>query len=273
MKSVNYSVALISILMCSTTQINAKDTSYISLKVGGSSLSSKTSIKESVLLSEYTLDSEGNHYDESSYANGTSYKFSNRNTKFTGSIAYGLDFSKISNIPIRSEIEYTKFGNISNEKIYTIVDTDENTGKEEVDSFKYKNSLKSQTFFLNNYFDFQNTTKFTPYISAGLGIALNKSTIQRSYNNNHISTEKMNSNNFAWNVGTGITYEVMPNVLLDLSYRFINAGKITGSHRMVEHDVYDNGIGDQTFGTDTNTSEYKTTLKSHNLMFGFRHTF
>ena len=103
------------------------------------------------------------------------------------------------------------------------------------------------SFLINGYYDFVNSSAFTPYISAGLGFA------QVKFNNLNISGLGFSGSNdedtvFAYQIGIGVGYAVTEKVTIDVKYRY--------------------------FGTED--SEYDTTeaeFASNNFLFGVRVNF
>lgn len=84
------------------------------------------------------------------------------------------------------------------------------------------------TYMVNGYYDFHNSTAFTPYISAGVGLAhvkLSNNTIPVGFGINE--TLSASKNNFAWGAGIGAKYAVTDNIMIDASYKYINAGKVS----------------------------------------------
>lgn len=125
-------------------------------------------------------------------------------------LAYGVAFPVDSN-KIRTELEYGYNGKV---KL-----------SETIDKEYYGSDTKSQSLMVNAYFDFNTDTAFTPYVGAGIGYARLKNTL--SYEDNSISKS---SNNFAWNVGAGVSYAVNRDVDIDLSYRFADYGDVKYSY-------------------------------------------
>ncbi|MDR3358010.1 MAG: outer membrane beta-barrel protein [Desulfovibrio sp.] len=132
-----------------------------------------------------------------------------------GGVFVGYDFYPQHQLPVRAEIEYA---------IRTNAKT---SGRANVSGFGVNGELEGQwnlqTLFFNAYFDFHNSTAFTPYIGAGLGMgfirsryALNVPTIDDSFTNNQTV--------FAWNAGVGCSYAFNKNVSADLAYRFVGLG-------------------------------------------------
>jgi len=103
------------------------------------------------------------------------------------------------------------------------------------------------SFLINGYYDFINSSAFTPFVSAGLGVA------QVEFNNFNISRFGFSGSNdedtvFAYQIGMGVGYAVTEKVTIDIWYRY--------------------------FGTED--SEYDTIeaeFASHNFIFGIRVNF
>jgi len=109
------------------------------------------------------------------------------------------------------------------------------------------------SFLVNGYIDFVNTSRFTPYISAGIGIANVGVESDDDYYCDGYSCYDSDYYDdddtvFAYQVGAGVAYAINKNMTLDLKYRF--------------------------FATeDPNLYGSKAEFKSHNIYFGFRFTF
>ena len=143
------------------------------------------------------------------------------------SAAIGFDFSKVSKVNARAELEYTykdkaTFApNISS----GIFNGEEEQAPEGIPSFLV-NELRTQSLMLNGYYDFKNKSKFTPYLSAGVGVSRieNKVSINPEYFGDSENITDTN-NNFTWTAGAGVAYKVTENVALDLAYRYVDAGE------------------------------------------------
>lgn len=185
---------------------------YTAVKAG----ISDTNLKNTTEYTVSNLDTYGtfNHADESKaiYPNI--------------SVAAGFDFGKVTNINARAELEYTykdkeKFapnligGTSTSNGVTTEVNV---TGNE-----KIFNELQSQSLMLNGYYDFKNSSKFTPYLSAGAGITRIKST--RQISGDTVSV-KDTDNTFTWSIGAGVAYQVNEQVVLDLGYKYVDAGEM-----------------------------------------------
>lgn len=170
------------------------------------------------------------------------------------SAAVGFDFSNISNINARAELEYTyKDKDTFNPDISRIQFGDESESINEESPFLKE--LRSQSLMLNGYYDFKNASKFTPYVSAGVGVTRIKNTTQLfdSTDQNLSDTD----NSFTWAAGLGVAYKVTENVALDLGYRYVDAGEFE-FNKTVDESV-----------------KFKTTadLVSHDYSLGIRYNF
>lgn len=201
----------------------------------------------------YNPDSVDNEY----------YSFGSK-TKgvFGGGLAVGYDFNDKFNLPIRTELDFMMRGKVS---------TDNNLSRDSGpwghDSDDTKNEVTLNTFMLNGYYDFRNQSAFTPYLSVGIGFANLKYKSGYSYsewdangnlidNSENSFSKSKTSNNFAWSVGLGVQYAINSNLSMDLSYRYLDAGKSTISD-------YDDG----------QKQESKIKASSNDIMFGVMYRF
>lgn len=108
-------------------------------------------------------------------------------------------------------------------------------------------NVTSLTLLMNGYYDFTNSSAFTPYITGGLGIA----TIEiKDWN---ISDSGLSSFNerctaYAYQVGAGIGYAITEKITIDTKYRYF-----------ATEDLKFDGI--------------KTEYANHNFLFGIRINF
>ena len=77
-----------------------------------------------------------------------------------GGIFVGYDFYPQFQVPMRAELEYAIRSNVTK--------TWDASGADGTASFKGEWGL--QTLFANAYWDFHNSTAFTPYVGGGLGL-------------------------------------------------------------------------------------------------------
>ena len=182
-------------------------------------------------------------------------------TVFGAGLAVGYDFYQHYNVPVRTEVEF--YGRGSANSRYPL-DTWESpfgdSGREDT-----QNRLSVNTLMVNTYYDFRNSSAFTPWVSAGLGYARvhHKATYTDTYWNKsgEVSTSALHysgyDNNFAWSLGVGVKYDVTPDIALDLSYRYLDAGKSSLSYKDAEGDKY----------------KSEADVKSHDIMFGVTYNF
>ncbi len=219
MKKILISAAVISALsLTANAQSNNKSGVYVSGKIG-------TSIMQ---MSGQRLD----YLDRFDPTENSSLHLGKKNKGvFSGGVAVGYDFFQDSGIPVRAEIDLTIRGKAKTNKHVGssyLLNTPEH--------YYAGNNLELTTLMLNGYYDFHNSTSFTPYISAGLGYARVKfDTKASAHQTNPLSYENFSmskhSNKFAWSLGAGVQYAMTDDLSLDLGYRFVDAGKFKmGTH-------------------------------------------
>ena len=175
-------------------------------------------------------------------------KFSNTNKGvFGGGVAVGYDFNDQYQLPVRLELAAKFRGDAEGSQRLT---------DEDGDSEIVKNKVRMDTYMVNGYYDFYNSSDFTPYLTAGVGFSRLKHKISDE------SGEAMsaNSNNFAWGVGAGVKYTVTSNISVDASYRYVDGGKVTNSRT-------------ENFGSYTGTLDTTTKAASNDLMLGVSYKF
>ncbi|MEQ4676663.1 outer membrane protein [Providencia vermicola] len=182
---------------------------------------------------------------------------------FGGGIALGYDLYDTTSLPIRTELDITLRGKASSKHNLEASSWDDGNGTFYSDSYDGKNDITLNTFMLNAYYDFRNQTNFTPYVSVGLGLASIKHKAGYTYSEinsggseyDAYSKSKTNSN-FAWSLGVGSQYAINDNLSLDLSYRFLDAGK-----------------SDVSYNDDGDTLKSKVKVRSNDVMFGVLYRF
>ncbi|EFC3499043.1 porin family protein [Escherichia coli] len=181
---------------------------------------------------------------------------SNNDTVFGGGIAAGYNFYPQFSIPVRTELEFYARGN---------ADTKYNLYKDDWSRGDLKNEVSVNTLMLNAYYDFRNDCAFTPWVSAGIGYArIHQKTTSIStwdygygYSGRESLSRSDSVDNFAWSLGAGVRYDVTPDISLDLSYRYLDAGKSSLSYRDAEGDKY----------------KSEADVKNHDIMFGVTYNF
>lgn len=248
---------------------------YTSIKSGVSDINfedNKVSFTESY-TDTYTNEIYTETYSES---DTTAFKHKDKdNSEPVIAVALGFDFSTMSPVNARAELEYTYKGKTSFNPGFTSVTetgqysyyyavegsttyTGNNTWSDtySVDEPGFiTNELRSHQLMLNGYYDFKNTSKFTPYLSAGVGVTHLKNKV--SFDD---VSETKSDDNFTWSVGAGVAYKVTPNVSLDLGYRYVDADEFEFSKTMTDE------WGTQTFKSTAD-------LSSHDYTVGIRYNF
>jgi opacity protein-like surface antigen len=94
-------------------------------------------------------------------------------------------------------------------------------GYQENDVDKPKSGdMKAYTFLVNGYYDFLNRTKFTPYLTAGIGVAKVDAKINKFAHVDDIG--------LAYQVGVGVAYCINKHLTVDLKYRYLAVSDLDG---------------------------------------------
>jgi opacity protein-like surface antigen len=104
------------------------------------------------------------------------------------------------------------------------------TQQNEIELLSNSYKVKHNTAMVNVFYDFTNKTALRPYIGWGVGFSNNK-TSASSYTSpttTRFTADKKSTNNFAWDAVVGVAYDVNKSVYLDLSYRYLDLGKVEG---------------------------------------------
>ncbi len=171
-------------------------------------------------------------------------------------LAYGLAFPA-PNGKNRAELEYSR-----NEKAKDFSWTTVKLGKKAESTFKYnvKTSIQN-TWMVNDYYNFDTQTLFTPYVTASVGYT--KVTLEGAGKGSIPVNNKTTDNNIAWNLGLGVAYAVTPQLSLDVGYKYTNYGEIKTKHV----DVGSQGFAGNFVGT------MKAKVTSQELTAGVRYQF
>ncbi len=97
-------------------------------------------------------------------------------------------------------------------------------------TISYNQKVNNYSLFVNGYADLPNKTRFTPYVTVGVGYSHNEGkdlTVRSSAVPVASFTSSGNSNgDFAWNIGIGSRIKIDDLLDLDLSYRYLDLGKV-----------------------------------------------
>lgn len=80
-------------------------------------------------------------------------------------------------------------------------------------------SVDAMTYMANVFYDWQNTSRFTPYIGFGLGAATVSTGTPSSYPIQSNSSDTV----FAWQAGVGTSYKIVDNWSAVVDWRYIQA--------------------------------------------------
>lgn len=127
-----------------------------------------------------------------------------------GALAAGYDFWPQNMFPLRVELEFAMRGNSETEwsGYHSTADM----------------TFNSTTLLANVYYDFHNSTAFTPYVGAGLGLAFNYFGIDWKGGRYGDGSMDDRQTNFAWQVGAGVAYNFTDNMAVDVAYRYLDLG-------------------------------------------------
>lgn len=95
----------------------------------------------------------------------------------------------------------------------------------------YSGTVKTGLFLANGYLDMGTWYGFTPYIGGGVGFAAYQVSSFKDASLYPLggfgTAPDHNGANFAWAVMAGVAYHIMPDLLLDVGYRYVNMGEIS----------------------------------------------
>jgi len=172
-------------------------TAYAGLKLGGSFMSFNDGNWTSDVGGDVTYNYDANKDD----------------TVFAGGITLGYDFKS----HFRAELEYLYRTQFDHDQCPTKIDR----------AWNVKTGLDSQTLMLNLFYDFQNTTAFTPFVMLGAGLAVHKTenTVEPIGLVPDYTGRDVTQTEFAWTAGLGMAYTFTENCVIDLTYRYIDMGE------------------------------------------------
>jgi len=100
------------------------------------------------------------------------------------------------------------------------------------DQPQFTAKISSETVLVNGYVDFGTWGGFTPYIGGGAGVARLKSVNYVDTTDSPSITGVMGQGtqqNFAWAAMAGVAYQVAPNWMIDVGFRYLNLGDVVSS--------------------------------------------
>jgi opacity protein-like surface antigen len=108
----------------------------------------------------------------------------------------------------------------------------------ELGGVKYTQKIHNYFTFLNGYCYMPNTTLFTPYITLGAGYTYNSPSNlyvrNQSYPTHDVDIGEDSARSFAYIFGVGVKTKLNNKWDIDLSYRYVNLGKVKVHSTMTE---------------------------------------
>jgi opacity protein-like surface antigen len=147
----------------------------------------------------------------------------------TGAIGY-----RMGNVRMEAEIGYQN--NDTDQISYSFL------------SLPLSGDMTATSFLANGYYDFTNSSRFTPFVTAGLGMAeveIDDLTVPGSGEPAASDDDTV----FAWQVGAGVSYAVNANLDLEMKYRYFVIDDV---------EIFDGEV---------------ESPSSHNIYLGMRYTF
>ena len=152
---------------------------------------------------------------------GQDFGFSDKDDWVTGfGMAVGYDFDKGLSLPLRVELEY-----MIRDDAEVAWRGDQGVFISGSFDWELKAETQVDTFLVNFFYDFKNSTALTPFVTAGFGMSFVdwKSSYTDSIATPDISMED-DATEFAWTVGLGCGYKVSDAFTVDAGYRYLDAG-------------------------------------------------
>ena len=180
--------------------------------------------------------------DLSVISNGKLLERNTEDTTLALGVALGYNWAK-KGLPIRSEIEY-------HYRIRFDFDT------RVFDQAGYENNLETHAVFVNTYYDREVSNSWTLFGGGGIGWAQNVSVVKRTPIGFEAASERTDSSqNFAWNLGLGVSWSFAKDWDAEFKYRYISLGEVVS--------------GPHTSGRTIIADRYT----SHDLIFGITYRF
>lgn len=129
-------------------------------------------------------------------------KFDIGDSDFGTAVSLGVS-KKLPKGAFRTELEYSKKADIERKEFLTKIET--------------------QSFMLNSYLDIDTASKFTPYLSAGIGFSKIKVF-------DFFYETVLNDTNFTWQIGAGASYKATDKLSIDAGFRYIDFGNLSQSY-------------------------------------------
>lgn len=205
------------------------------------------------------------------------------NTVLGGNLAVGYDFYHRFNVPLRAELEYGIYGGGSGDADSSIR-TDRilpgglNLGATARGSFGI-DIVNIQTLMANVWWDFRNSSAFTPYVGGGIGLSFihAKGDLSLEYSIPGNPSKSFSGDlggrtttNFAWQLGAGCAWNITDTVALDLGYRFMSLGSARTAEENFSYTMTTAGV---TTNMNVRAQGKAENIYMHQVGLGIRFTF
>jgi opacity protein-like surface antigen len=145
-----------------------------------------------------------------------------------GALAVGYDFHPTLKVPVRVELEYSTLGEVKE--------------SEKEEDWKATVNVGASALFANAYYDWHNSTAFTPYVNLGLGtsfLSVKGKSFEHDRGDTYTYTySKKTSVHSAWNIGLGTAWRLSETISLDLGYRYARLGDQAKSKAYEDDDYF-----------------------------------
>jgi len=208
-------------------------------------------------------------------------------TTFAAGGALGFDLYPKLCVPVRAEVEYMHMGRTKHGFALSETIDDLPRGHTGQIDANFNSILNMQALMFNAYYDFRNSSIFTPYIGAGLGwgflrmsgdIAA-KASISGPNINESVSAStdfgRHRQTNLAWNIGVGTSVDLGKRVAFDIGYRFVGLGKAHTNNLSISETTQVNipMLGNQDLSINSSARGEARNVYAHQILAGFRFKF
>lgn len=185
----------------------------LALSIGSASAAETTPMTKNF----YVKAEAGKSWLESFSGNGSAgdYLKAKPENNFTYGAAVGYNFAKGFRADLNGQVRclnYKASGSIASTQI------------------QQRQQTQSYSLFLNGSYEIETGSIFTPYVTVGVGYAYNKAGELVSDSDapevTNFKAPGKNASNFAWNIGVGTAVKLGKSVDLDITYRYLDLGKI-----------------------------------------------
>jgi opacity protein-like surface antigen len=93
---------------------------------------------------------------------------------------------------------------------------------------RFKDNVQTQSVMVNLFHDFHNDEKWTPYVGVGLGVAGNKSEVdRRNLTTREFTSTDNTETGLAWSLMAGMLWDLNKQWKVKLGYRYVDLGEIS----------------------------------------------